>query len=169
MADAWRPPICQRAAGQRIKVQTRNSGGDVQIVKAGTGFTDIPGQRRQQPTGAHDIAAGGLALQTLSDPQQGRAGSVQMGGAFDQVCRNAGCPLSPGGGTGRQQGQHFVVTHGVFGYEVSLKKSVPVQNVQQAEGQGRVRAGKRLEVEVGLGRGLRPDWVDNDLVGGGFG
>ena len=53
----------------------------------------------------------------------------------------------------------------MLGYEVSLKKSVSVQNVQQAEGESCISSRKRLEVEVGLGRGLRPDWINNDLLG----
>ena len=92
-----------------------------------------------------------------------------MRGAFNQVCRNAGCLLSPGGRTGGEQRQYFVVAHGVVGDEVRLKQSVPVQNVQQAECQGRISPRERLEVEVRLFCGLRPDWIDDDLPGGGFG
>ena len=92
-----------------------------------------------------------------------------MRGAFNQVCRNAGCLFAPSRSTGGQQRQQFVVAQGVVGDEVILKQSVPVQHVQQAECQGRIRSGERLEVEVGLFCGLRSDWIDHDLPGGGFG
>ena len=67
----------------------------VEVIEAGAGLADIAGHRRQQRAGAHDVAAHGLPLQPLAEPQQRRPAAVAARRLLDQPRRHAGLPLRP--------------------------------------------------------------------------
>ena len=92
-----------------------------------------------------------------------------MRGAFDQIGRHAGPSLAPVRRTVCQQRQDFFRAQGMRGDEPVVEQPVALQHVQQAERERCVAARKRLEMQVGLRRGLRPQRIDDDLRGRGFG
>ena len=169
VADTRPLSASQRRSGQPAVVGAGDAGRAVEIVEARARLAHVAGQRGKQPAGAHDVAARGLALQALAGPQQRGAGSVQMRGAFDQIGRHAGPSLAPVRRTVRQQRQDFLRTQRVLGDERVVEQPVALQHVQQAERERGVAARKRLKVQVGLRRGLRPQRIDDDLRSGRFG
>ena len=65
-----------------------------------------------------------------------------------------------------QQRLEFLPADGVASDEVAVDQAVAPEHVEQREGEGRVAAGERLQVQVGgLGR-LGADRVDDDFGAG---
>ena len=97
MADNLAAVTLQFRAGEAVQIDAGKGRGYVEVAKARAGFTDVARHRRQQGHRAHDVAAGRLSLQTLSAPQQRRAGTVPLRRLLYILRRYAGGFLAPFG------------------------------------------------------------------------
>ena len=139
----------------------------VEVQEAGTGPTEVARQRRQQADRARGVATHRLALHPLADPQQRRPGRVAVRGLLDQPGRHACRPLAPRGRACRQRRLELLEAKGVLGQEPAVGQPVADDHVAQREGQGRVGARERLQVQVGAPRRRRGDRVDHHEAAGG--
>src|SRR5207248_9692138 len=67
----------------------------VEVVESGARLADIARGGRQQGAGAKDIAAHGLTLEALTQPEQRGTAAIDARGFLDQAGRNAGDVLAP--------------------------------------------------------------------------
>jgi hypothetical protein len=102
-------------------------------------------------------------LQALAEPQQRGAAAVAARRRLDQPRRHAGLPLAPGGRAFGQSRLDLVPADAVAGKERAVEQALAVDYMQHREGERRVAAGERLQMEVGgLGRPMAHG-VDHDL------
>ena len=139
----------------------------VEVQEPGAGLAEVAGRRRQERAGAHrrcrrsaGAAAPGRATAATAPGRRAWAASL------DQPGGHAGRRLAPGRGAVVQQRLELVPADGVRAMKSRSIRPSRREHVEQGEGEGRVAAGERLEVQVGGLRRLGADRVDDDLGAG---
>ena len=138
----------------------------VQVQEAGAGPREVAAHRRQQRHRAHHVAAGRLALQALTHPQQRRPRAVAAGGLLDGRRGHAGCLRPPGRRARLDQRLQLVPADAVAIEQRAVGQSVADDHVQHRERQRGIAAGERLQVQVGPLGGGRAHRVDHDHPAG---
>ena len=136
--------------------------GSGDVCPAGAWPAEIAGQSGQHRHGSQRVAATRLTLEALAQPQERRPVPVSMRCLLDQRCRHARRLLPPTWCARLEQRLELVEAERVRVDELPIKKTVAVQNVGEREGQRRVRARERLQMEVGCSRCRRPDRIDDN-------
>ena len=141
----------------------------VQVQEPGPGLGQVAAHGRQQRHRPHHVAAGGLALQALTDPEQRRPATVDRGRPLDQLRRHSGDRLRPLRRARFELRLQLVPPDRVALEQLPVGQPVAHDHVQHRERQGGVAAGERLQVQVGLLRRRRADRVDHDHRARGLG
>ena len=142
--------------------------GPVQVEKARARLAEVARDGRQERARANDVAAGSLALEALSEPQQRRALAIELRGLLDQVGRDARRSLAPCRRAAGELRFQLVPADRVRPDEVSIDEPVAGDHVQEGKGQGGVAAGERLEMEIGRFGRRGSHGVDHDHPGRRF-
>ena len=141
----------------------------VEVQQARSRLAQVAGDRGQERAGAHHVAAGGLALQTLAEPEERGAGRIEVSGLLDQRGGHAGRGALLGEIQGLDLRRELVPALDVRRDERLVEQPVALNHVQQRERQRRVAAGKRLQVHIRLRRGGRAHRIDDDHFSGRLG
>ena len=148
LADHRRVVARELAAAQVVTVEP--AGLDpVQVEETPTRACEIAGERRQQSHRAHDVAAHGLALKSLADPEKRRTLPIGVGGSFDLAPGDARRLLGPCRRAALDRGADFLESRRVGIDELLVQQPVAPQHVHEREGEGGVGARSRLQVQVG--------------------
>ena len=155
-----RPLLRGQVLGGDVAAVDAAPGRAVEVEEPGAGLAQVPGDGGEQRAGAHGVAAHRLALHALPEPQERRAGTVEVRRALDVGRRHAGRALAPLGRAVGERRLELVEAGRVVGEERPVGHAVADEDVQQREGERRVGAGERLQVQVGALRGPGRDRVD---------
>ncbi len=82
---------------------------------------------------------------------------------FDQARGHAGDRLSPGGRAGIQLAFDLPPAARVLGQEASINAAGGADGMQHGEGERAIRAGIKLQMDIGRRRRFMPDGIDHDL------
>ena len=134
----------------------------VEVEEPGAGPAQVPGDGGEQRAGAHRVAAHRLTLHALPEPQEGRARAVEVRRTLDVGRRDTGRALAPLGRARGERRLELVEARRVVGEERPVRHAVADEDVQEREGECRVGAGERLQVQVGALGGPGRDRVDHD-------
>ena len=138
----------------------------VEVQKAGARLADVAAQRRQLCDRADRVAAARLALKALPDPQQRRPRSVPVAARSIHAAATP-VPAPPHSGVhGSSSGSSSSNPIVCASQELTVEQAVTRDHVRERERKRGVAAGKRLQVQVGLGCGGGPDRVDDDHLSG---
>ena len=159
-AGAAPPASC--GAGQILLVDAPLPQLPFKYRKPAPGLHRVAGERGQQRAGAHDVAAGCLPLQPLSQPQQRRPLAVQAGRLFDERDRDTGERAQVREIACRDRRLHLFPAEHMRRDEVLIDETVATDHVKQRKRQRRVAAGKGLQMNIRLRSGRRTDRVDDD-------
>ena len=135
--------------------------GPVQVEESGARLAQVARQGGQERAGSHDVPAGPLPLEALAEPEKRRAPSVDSRSLLDQIRRNPGHLLAPGGRTGRDHLLERLPADRVFTNEGVVEEALLHDHMQQRKREGRIAAGERLEMQVRR-RGSRSTHRIND-------
>jgi hypothetical protein len=80
--------------------------------------------------GADDVAAGPLALEALSEPEQRRAATVELGRLLDQAGRNARRVLTPLRGAAREERLELLPADCMSADEIEVDKTFANDHVE---------------------------------------
>ncbi len=136
--------------------------GAVEVQEPGPRTPEVAADGGQQRARAHRVAAHGLALHALPEPEQRRAGTVEVRRTLDVRARDARRALAPLRRARLQRRLELVEADRVLGEERAVGKPVADEDVQERERQGGVRAGERLQVQIGALCRPGRDRVDDD-------
>ncbi len=101
----------------------------VEIVDPRPGLADVPGDRRQQACGAHDVATPRLALQTLPQPQERGATAIDLRHLLDHRRGHARDRLAPCRRTGLDRRRQLLPAQAVSGEEVLVGQALGANRV----------------------------------------